>query len=241
MACPQGTVLAQVKAATILRLADGGYCRYSRDPAGRIFLATYYTEDYARVEIHLLASQNHPLFSNWDWEYSLSGFAFQDRLTVLGGGMLHASSIGWRGRGVAFSANSGTGKSTHAGLWRDRYGDEVTVINDDKPAIVFEGEQPMLCGTPWSGKTALNQNQKVPLCAIVFLERGQQNSIRRLDTLDSYFHLSAQIARPYYDACVGERMVEFSERLLATVPIYSLRCTISQEAVETVVGTLFPE
>ena len=81
----------------------------------------------------------------------------------------------------------------------------------------------------------------MPLKAIVFIERGTENRIRRLDTLDSYFNLSAQIARPYYDASVGEKMIEFTERLLATVPIYCLTCNISTEAVDTVVKELFPE
>ena len=239
--CPEGTEVERVRSATIMRLPEGGNCRYSRDPEGRIFLATYYNDDYSKVEIHLLRSQNHPQFSNLDWEYSLCGFAFQDRLTVLGHGIIHASSLAWRNNGVAFSANSGTGKSTHVGLWGERFGDEVVVINDDKPAIVFENDVPMLCGTPWSGKTSLNVNRKVPLKAIVFIERGQENRIHRMDTLDSYFNLSSQIARPYYDARVGEKMIEFAERLLATVPIYGLACNISTEAVDTVVNELFPE
>ncbi len=238
---PCGTEVERVRSASILRLGEGENCRYSRDPEGRIFLATYYNDDYSKVEIHLLRSQNHPHFSNLDWEYSLTGFAFQDRLTVLGHGIIHASSLAWRNNGLAFSANSGTGKSTHVGLWSQRFGDEVEVINDDKPAIVFEDDVPMLCGTPWSGKTSLNVNRKVPLKAIVFIERGQQNSIRRLDTLDSYFNLSSQIARPYYDAGVGEKMIEFAERLLATVPIYGLSCNISTEAVDTVVNEIFPK
>ena len=237
--CPEGEVVEQVRAATILRLPNGEYCRYSRDPEGRIFLATYYNDDYTKVEIQLLRSQNHPYFSNQEWEYSLTGFAFQDRLTVLEGGVLHSSSLAWDGQGIAFSANSGTGKSTHVGLWKEVFGDQVEIINDDKPAIIFEGDKAVLCGTPWSGKTALNCNKQVPLRAIVFIERGQQNSIRRLNTLDSYFYLSSQIARPYYDVSVGEKLIEFAERLLATVPIYCLTCNISHEAVQVVHKELF--
>ena len=155
--------------------------------------------------------------------------------------MLHASSLAWRGHGIAFSANSGTGKSTHVGLWQQRFGDEVTVVNDDKPAIIFEGDKPLLCGTPWSGKSQINTNVMVPLDAIVFIERGEKNSIRRLDPLKSYFYLTSQLARPYYDINLGEKLVEFGERLLATVPIYCLTCNISTEAVETVVKEIFPE
>lgn len=237
--CPEGTQVEQVKAATILRLNEGQNCRYSRDPKGRVFLATYYNSDYSEVEIQILRDQDHPQITNLDWEYTLTGFAFQDRLTVLGHGIIHASSLSWRGRGVAFSANSGTGKSTHVGLWKETFGDDVEIVNDDKPAIVFEGDKAMLCGTPWSGKTALNANVKVPLEAIVFIHRSPENEIAKMNALDSYFNLSSQIARPYYDARVGEKMIEFAERILATVPIYGLGCNISREAVETVVNEIF--
>ena len=237
---PEGTEVGQVRAATMLRLEGDQNFRYSRDPEGRVFLSTYYNDDYSEVEIHILKTQSHPYITNLEWEYSLTAFAFQDRLTVLGHGIIHASSLAWRGRGVAFSANSGTGKSTHVGLWKECFGDDVKIINDDKPAIIFEDDRAMLCGTPWSGKTSLNVNEKVPLEAIVFIQRGEQNSISRMNTLDSYFNLSSQIARPYYDAGVGEKMIEFAERILATVPIYGLSCNISHEAVETVVNELFP-
>ena len=99
----------------------------------------------------------------------------------------------------------------------------------------------MLCGTPWSGKHAINTNVTVPLKAIVFIERGEKNSIRRLDPLRSYFYLTSQLARPYYDVNLGEKLVEFGERLLANVPIYCLTCNISTEAVETVIKDIFPE
>ncbi|MBR2319713.1 MAG: hypothetical protein IKA50_02850 [Clostridia bacterium] len=239
--CPEGEEVQSIKSATILKLADGRHCRYSRNLDGHIYLATFYNDDYSDVEIQMRKGMIHPQFTSEGWEYSLTGFSFQDRLTYLGNGVLHASSLAWRGKGIAFSANSGTGKSTHVGLWQQLLGDEVTVVNDDKPAIVFEDGQAMLCGTPWSGKSAINANVTVPLKAIVFIERGEKNSICRLDPLRSYFYLTSQLARPYYDVNLGEKLVEFGERLLANVPIYCLTCNISTEAVETVIKEIFPE
>ncbi len=239
---PEGEVVQQVRMATILRQPDGYLFRYVRDPRSKELLVAFrYREDYADVQITLTPSRATDELSLTDWEYMYTGAMFRNRLSVLGGGVLHSSSLAWRGQGVAFSADSGTGKSTHVGLWKDYFGEAVTIINDDKPAIFYEGDQPILCGTPWSGKTALNCNRCVPLRAIVFIERGEHNSIRRLDTMDSMYRLLGQLVRPYYDEGLGVRSVDFAQRLCETLPIYCLTCNISREAVQTAFDGVFSQ
>lgn len=243
---PEGELVEQIGHVKVVRTVDGRMCRYAHKmhPDGRegiVLFAVYFTPDYAEVDIQLSNQRRHPTVSLTDYEYMYSGGSFQNRLATLGGGVLHSSSIAYNGQGIAFSAPSGTGKSTHTGLWKKVFGDAVEIINDDKPAIYFEDGQAMLCGTPWSGKTALNRNRSVPLRAIVFLERGKENSIRRLDTVESMFHLTTQIVRPYYDEALGVKILDFTERVLANVPIYCLTCNISRQAVETVFNEIFPQ
>ncbi len=243
---PEGEPVQRIKQVEIVRTADGRLCRYLRGKyadgsPGPVLFAIYYTPDYAEVDIELFAERHHPVFSLTDYEYMYTGASFHNRLAMLGGGVLHSSSIACKGQGIAFSAPSGTGKSTHTGLWKEAFGDAVEIINDDKPAIWFDGDQAMLCGTPWSGKTALNRNLTVPLRAIVFIERGEENIIRRLDTVDSMFHLTTQICRPYYDEALGIKMLDFTERVQANVPVYCLTCNISHEAVMTVFNEIFPK
>ncbi len=236
---PQGESLGKIGDIHLVRTADGRLCRYAFRSTGDMAFAIYSTPEYSKVDIQLSAHLQHPTITLRDWEYMHTGFSFQNRLSVLDGGVLHSSSLAWKGQGIAFSAPSGTGKSTHVGLWKKYFGDDVQVINDDKPAIIFEGEQAMLCGTPWSGKTDQNVNRMVPLRAIVFVERGETNSIRRLDTVESMLNLTNQIARPYYDAQLGVKILEFTEKLLQRVPVYMLRCNISNQAVETVFREIF--
>ena len=243
---PEGEFVRRVKNIEILRMADGRFCRYVRGrypdgSLGPVLFAIYYTPDYAEVDIELFSRRRHPRFSLTDFEYMYTGASFHNRLATLGGGVLHSSSIAYKGQGVAFSAPSGTGKSTHTGLWKEVFGNAVDIVNDDKPAIRFDGDQAMLYGTPWSGKTDFNRNIAVPLRAIVIIERGEKNAIRRLDTVDSMFHLTTQISRPYYDEALGLQTLDFTERLLAHVPIYCLTCNISREAVMTVFREIFPQ
>ncbi len=243
---PQGKLLQVVNGVHIRRLPDGRMCRYAYSVGenrtrGPIRFAITATPEYTQVDIRLLETYRHPVFSLTDLEYMYTGDAFHNRICTLGGGVLHASAIAYNGQGVAFSAPSGTGKSTHAALWRERFGDAVTAVNDDKPAIRFDGEQAMLYGTPWSGKTAQNHNIAVPLRAIVVIERGEKNAIRRLDTVEAMFHLTTQINRPYYDEALGLRTLDFTERLLGAVPVYCLTCDISHAAVDTAFRAIFSQ
>lgn len=232
---PLGTYIEQIRHVSIVITDNNKLCRYERDQAtGKLVMATYYNQDHSEVEIYLSKEKNHPLFSFTDFEYIYTGFSFSDRLTELGGVVLHGSSIAVDKQGIVFSANSGIGKSTHSSLWKERYGDDVIVVNDDKPAIRFYDGIPYIFGTPWSGKTDLNTNVRVPLTAIVFIQRAETNRIELLNRRDSIFCLSGQIERPYYDSDIGIKTLDRIEQIVMTVPIYKLHCNISQEAVEVV-------
>lgn len=49
--------------------------------------------------------------------------------------LFHAAIVSYAGRGFAFAAKSGTGKSTHIAQWMRALGDDVTVVNGDKPIL----------------------------------------------------------------------------------------------------------
>ena len=53
--------------------------------------------------------------------------------------LFHAAVVSYAGRGYAFAAKSGTGKSTHVAQWMRALGDRVTVVNGDKPILRWCG------------------------------------------------------------------------------------------------------
>lgn len=57
------------------------------------------------------------------------------RMLVYNAFLLHAAIVSYAGRGFAFAAKSGTGKSTHVAQWMRALGDDVTVVNGDKPIL----------------------------------------------------------------------------------------------------------
>ena len=240
LSVPDRPEMVRTRNSMILQGDNGFLIRVVLNPESKDPVTVIrFNANYTVTDIQILRERKGTTLTATDFEYVYSGEMFQNRLVMLGGLVLHASSIIYKGRGIAFSANSGTGKSTHTDLWRKLLGSEITYINDDKPAIRFLDGVPNLFGTPWSGKTDINHNISAPLHAIVFIERAEQNTIKRLSAADSIYQVITQVSRPYYDREVGIRALDAVERLVESVPIYLLSCNMSEDAVHTVLNELF--
>ena len=236
---PQGEILTQFKSGQLLKTGENERALVFRTSAGKIYMTKQFSDDYSRMNIVLNRDTKHPFFSLTDREYMATADLLSLRAANMGGCMLHASSLRINGYGIAFSAISGTGKSTQTGLWQKYFGERVTMINDDRPAIFFEDGAPIIHGTPFSGKADINNNISAPLKAIIFLTRATECSIEQLDTPDAYHQLANQIWRPFHDTDTSIKMLEALETLIKTVPIYMLHCNISEQAVETVYNEIF--
>ncbi len=221
------------------RLPDGRLARYLfGGKSGNLLQRCLSTADYAYWDYVLWQGRNHKTLSLTSFEYLYSGEAFANRLAYLGGLVMHGSAISFDGKGIIFSAPSGTGKSTHAGLWKQYYGDRVVHINDDKPALRFEQDVPYVHGTPWSGKTDTNSNISAPLHAIVFLKQAPENRIQRLSVADAMGYIHRETVRPFYDETLGRAVLATTERLIQSIPVFLLECTISEQAVNLVKDSL---
>ena len=169
--------------------------------------------------------------------FNMMGEIFRMALTMGDGLVVHASSIACQGQGILFSAPPGTGKSTHTGLWRQCFGDSVTIVNDDTPAVTFRDGQPFIHGTPWSGKTEINENIEAPLRAVVFLKQDKKNQISRLDSQEAVFRLMREIfIYPYRE--MADKALQTADKLLRSTPCYLLGCRPDFEAVQLVKNTL---
>ena len=154
------------------------------------------------------------------------------------GFVFHSSSLCSAGMGIAFSAKSGTGKSTHTNLWLQNIPDTF-ILNDDTP-IIFLGkdEKFYISGTPWAGTTGINKNVTVPLKAIVFLERGEENEISPMSP--------AEAMQPFFDgikAPITDKMfsncLDTLNKLFISVPVYRLKCNMDPEAAIVAFNGIF--
>lgn len=166
-----------------------------------------------------------------DMEYICTGSLFYRNLLRYHGMMLHSSAVVVDGFAYLFSADSGTGKSTHTRLWKEHFGDRAFIINDDKPALRKIDGKWYVYGTPWSGKTNQNVNAKVELGAIVLLERSADNWIRELSPEEAMSSVFAQTTRRLFHAGNMDLLLTTLDELLKEVPLYQMGCNISDEAV----------
>lgn len=158
-------------------------------------------------------------------------------LVLHGGFTVHSSSIVYEGEGVAFSARSGTGKSTHTSLWLENY-PGTYILNDDSPAMRLRGDTWYIYGTPWAGTSGINQNMSVPLRGLVFLERSQDNYIREASAIESINRLFEAIVHPVSDELMGQVIASLSS-FISRCNMCVLGCNMSPEAAETVRAYLY--
>lgn len=144
--------------------------------------------------------------------------------------LLHAAVIAVDGEAYAFTAQSGTGKSTHIAAWKKYFGDRAVIVNGDKPFLrVIDGIM-YACGSPWCGKEGWQSNCMVPLKALCFLERGDTNEIHRIGQAEVIDGIFRQLRLPPDPVRMG-KLLDLLDFTVCHVPCYRLQCDQSKEAV----------
>lgn len=151
--------------------------------------------------------------------------------------LLHCAAIAYKGKAYAFTAPSGTGKTTHIKIWQKCLGKDVKIINGDKPFIRYINNVPMAFGTPWQGKENLGSNVSYPLGGIFILKRGKENAAKKIQSNSAIFSLINSVACPKNQT--GKlKALEFSEKLIHDVKIIELSCNMEDSACYTALSAI---
>lgn len=174
--------------------------------------------------------QAQPEMDEETCEYIATGVSFYRQLPKHNALIIHSSAVMMDGYAYLFSAPCGTGKSTHTSLWQEAFGaDRAQILNDDKPALRFEDGRWYAYGTPWSGKTSLNINQRVPVGGICILSRGETNEIVPYGGIRATTELLEQTTRYGKEEYCG-KLLELMDSLITNVPVWKLKCNPTTEA-----------
>lgn len=154
--------------------------------------------------------------------------------------LMHGCVIECQGRGIAFLARSGVGKTTHTMLWKQLYEEQMRIINGDKPIIRFFNGVPYAYGTPWAGKEHMQTNARVELTDLCLIQRSEKNSVCRVDPAEYLGVLMQQLLLPAEPEAAGKTL-ELLDRLLSTCNLWVIRCNISEEAAITAHNAIIGE
>lgn len=148
-----------------------------------------------------------------------------------GGLILHASYIIWNDRGILFTAPSGTGKSTQAGLWAEYKGAEI--INGDRAVLREKNGRMWVYSLPFAGSSGICVNRSSLVRAIVVLSQAAENSVRELAPTEAVKYLYSQCALNRWNRKEVETVLGILAKVVRKAKILKLDCLPDRSAVET--------
>lgn len=153
--------------------------------------------------------------------------------------VLHASYIQWQGRAIAFTADSGVGKSTQASLWERCRGAQT--VNGDRMAFGMREGILTAYGLPVAGSSGVFLNRTLPIQTVVLLGRGAKSEILRQRPAAAIRDLLKQVTVNRWDPRFMDAACRLLTQLLAQVPIYRLFATPDEAAVSCLADMLEKE
>ncbi|MDO5409733.1 MAG: hypothetical protein Q4F21_04680 [Lachnospiraceae bacterium] len=144
--------------------------------------------------------------------------------------VLHGVVMEYEGMGILVTAASGTGKTTHTRMWRDR--ESALIINGDRCLCRKVDGKWYAYGMPWAGSSGEYINRKVPINVIVSLKQDSYNHVRRMNVFEGSIYLMQRIFAPMWPGEMQNRAFDMCEELGAEIPMLELSCLPDFEAVD---------
>lgn len=206
-------------------LSDGTYQLVLFNTSKELCAMMHVEKEFRKARCRLYG--NHSLQSHGlnNVLMMLYAFAGASRQTLL----IHASVARQKDWSYAFLGVSGTGKSTHVGLWLSHIPD-TELLNDDNPIIRIIAGEARIYGSPWSGKTPCFRNRGTRLGGIVQIVRDKSNFVNHLTPIYGFSRVIAAISGMRWDKQMFDDFIQSINELVSLVPTYDLHCLPNREA-----------
>ena len=221
----------------IVRLSDGGYrfSMFSIDKDSTLVYEMLLSADYSHASVRIIDDKARWLFG---FNNAIM-IAFALSAAPYGTLLMHSSVTMFNGNGYLFLGKSGTGKSTHSGLWLKHVaGSEL--LNDDNPVVRYADGKATVYGSPWSGKTPCYRNLQAPAQAFVMLEQKPYNRIRRSGAVESLVALLESCSTMTWDKITHGAICKTISDIISCVSIFHLECLPDEDAVRVCKGAIVP-
>lgn len=176
-------------------------------------------------------------FIRWDDRFaktalsSMLRIVFAQAILPHGAVSVHASVVVNEGKGFLFMGKSGTGKSTHSGLWL-KHIEGSWLLNDDNPMLRLTEGGVRVYGSPWSGKTHCYRNESAPVAGIVRLKQAPRNRFRVCEDIAAFSAVLPGCSVLRQDMRLHEALCETLAELTERTLVGELECLPDREAAE---------
>jgi hypothetical protein len=162
-------------------------------------------------------------------KHNISGIAFDPFLQPLGaillsyishfekGILLHSSGVNDGKNGYVFSAVSGTGKSTMAGLWQKT---GANIINDDRLMLVPRKNDLIMTNTPMPYYQDVYKESNVT--AIFLINQSPDNYIKKLNSIKAVTGIMSNCIQFLYNKKMVEKHLDAISEIIKLCPVYEL-------------------
>jgi hypothetical protein len=171
--------------------------------------------------------------------YLMNMISLEQLLLRHDGLILHSSLVRWQGKGILFSAPSGTGKSTQASLWEKHMGAEI--LNGDRAGIRYVDGRWMAYGLPYAGSSRIYCNESAPIRAIVVLRQGPENVIHPMTPMAALRALLPEFSAHRWNSSFMNKVLDIVEEMLQVIPVFCLECRPDHGAVQLLHDTFVKE
>ena len=145
--------------------------------------------------------------------------------------VFHGAVIAYKGRAYAFTARSGVGKTTHIRLWLERFGDDVHILNGDKPILRVIDGVVYAAGTPWRGKEGYGIPEMLPLEAVAFINRAEEPRAERITTSEALTRFASQVYIPN-EPRAALASLSVLNKIISGVKLYDVWANMKPESAE---------
>lgn len=156
---------------------------------------------------------------------------FEDAMSI------HSASVIYNNKAVIFSAASGTGKSTQAGLWEKELG--CRVLDGDVTVCRERDGKLFVYGLPWCGSSGKYINTEVELGAIVFLKQAKENTVRIPDIREKISYVFSSTFSESLCEEMAQKVAGVTQTIVEKADIYEFSCNMDPEAAYVLRDAIF--
>lgn len=190
------------------------------------------TDDMMNNSIEYKRKFDHEEISPEEAEFDCIHYPLYKQLHRFDAFWLHSVLVDKGGDGYAFTASPGGGKSTHAKLWLEVF-DDARIVNGDNTIVRKDSTDGNFYGygTPFCGKEALHENRRVPIKAVCFIKKSEQNFVKKIVRVDAVLRMLMD------NWCIDKAdsgiLMDLYTQMDRQVDYYSIHCNMEPEAAVT--------